>query len=1854
MKLKSSFIIAFLLLVITSSCKKNNTPTDNLFRFKDYINRTTAGRISITEPIQVNLVKEVEDWAFGEEILDNVFSISPKVKGKLIVKNKQTFSFIPNTTLNPDTEYTVSINLNEIYSRVPSEFKKYTFKFKTITPNFTVNTNSLQSYSKEWQYLEGKIRLADIATPEQVKKLIEASQNNTSLSIKWQETHKNSKLYEFKIDSIHRLIEDSKINVKWNGTAIQSKNKGENTITIPGVNNFTIINVNVIQSPEQYLSINFSDPLKKQQNFDGLVTIQNTKNPKFIVDGNVLKIYPDTRVVGDLQIDVFQGLRNTENFKLKHPFSEVISFEELKPSVRLISGGTILPNSQDLKYNFEAVNLKALDVRIIKIYENNILQFLQSGNLNNNRDYDIKRVGRRIAKKTIRLIENETENTGRWKAYSIDLSKLFNADKSAIYRVELSFKKEYTIYNCNTNISNRSEDDDYNEYDNDVVSGSTISDEDLREEAYWDDIVYSYRNNRYNWRERNNPCHEAYYNEDRIVANNIIASNLGVIAKRGNNSSYYFAVANILNTNPEANAAIELFNFQKQSIAKTTTNTDGLAVIDADSHANFAIVTKGNNTSYIKLNDGNSLSLSKFNVSGKTLHRGLKGFIYGERGVWRPGDSIHLTFMLNDNANKLPSNHPVKLEVTDANGKLAYKKIKQEGVNNFYRFSVPTASEDKTGNWNAKVSVGGATFYKSLKVETVKPNRLKIKVDFEDAILSNTKPLQSELKVNWLHGAPAKNIKAEIKAKFSSTSKGFKNYPKYIFNDPTRSFRTEDISIFEGKVNAEGIAKISKKLNIGKNAPGMLNVSFLTRAFENGGDFSIDAFSKSYAPYTSFIGLRAPKARAYDSYYTDEDHQFDLVVVDAEGKPIQRNNLEVKVYQIKWRWWWSSSYDDLASYQSDSYRTPFMTKTVNTNAKGEASFKINVPETESGRYLIRVSDPKSGHATGKTTYFYRNWWKRQGSGNNKEAAKMLVFSSDKETYNIGEIATITFPSGTEGRALVSIENGTEVLQNTWVKTQKGETTTAIPITKEMAPNVFINISLLQPHSVTENDLPIRLYGVIPIMVEDKTTKLEPQLKMPDVLRPEQNVTIAVSEKNKKTMTYTVALVDEGLLDLTRFKTPNGWNEFYAREALGVKTWDVFDDVIGAYTGSIDQVFEIGGDGAANAAKNKKANRFKPVVKYLGPFYLKAGETKSHQITIPKYIGSVRTMVIAGNNHNSAYGSVEKTTPVKKPLMVLATLPRKLSPGEKVTLPVTVFAMESKVKNVSLHLKLSDGIQVIGNKTQALNFAKPDEKMAYFELDVSKANGINTVEVIAIGNGEKSSYKIELDIFNPNPISNRITNVVLDADTVQTVNFSTFGVTGSNSAQVEFSTLPPMNFSGRLKYLIQYPHGCVEQTTSSVLPQLFLNDIFDLSADKKQDIDTNIKLGIKKLSHFQTTSGGLSYWSGQSTPNNWGTSYAGHFMIEAEKKGYVLPLSFMSNWLRYQKEAARNWRPSYRTYRSDVAQAYRLYTLALAGQPDLASMNRLKEFEELSNDGKWRLAAAYALAGQKEAATEIASRSNIDFSSTQYDYYTYGSTDRNRAMALETMVLIDNSKIRETAEYIAKRLSSDHWMSTQTTAYSLMAMAKMVQKNGGKALQLNYSLNDTSKQSINTKNAIAQRELNIKEGSNSIKINGSKNTVYVRVVASGKLPLGKELPEKRGLSLYVNYKDLQGNTIDVNKLQQGQDFVASITVSNLKKEQINDVALSKIFPSGWEIVNTRFTDFGNAVSNDADYTDIRDDRVNFYFNLGRNGSKNNSKTFNVLLNAAYLGTYYLPGTQAEAMYDNDYFVRAKGQWVTVEK
>ncbi|MBF6641236.1 hypothetical protein IVB69_07070 [Flavobacterium sp. J49] len=1890
--MKTSKILGLLvaILLLQSCSKKSASDFDSdPSLYKDYITGFSSGFVSVNSDFRVQLAFNKSDWKPNQELDEDLFDISPSVRGKVVALSPNTIAFIPKEKLEQNTLYQITLHLSDITNKVPKELKDFNFSVKTIKQDFIVNTQDLQSYSRDWYYLHGNLKTADNLSFEDAQKIIEATQNDKKLKIKFDKAVSTATDFKFIIDSIQRFDDDSEILINWDGDDVDIDQKGVTKFPIPGKNQFKVLKIEVGDANNQSVLINFSDPLKKDQDFKGLVAIENTSNLKFATMGNVLKVFynkePDSQVdrgtatetvavqevydttavaidtaaaaveeiveavqstqdgfSGSKLVEVFQGIENIYGYKMKNNYSEKLLFEQVKPGVKLLKSGNILPSSNNLKINFEVANLNAVDVKVFKIYKNNIMQFLQNNELNGTRN--LRQVGQAITKTKIELKQNNLIDYTKWNTYALDLSKIIKPEPGAIYRVEFSYKKAYSMYRCASSTTPDEDEDEgyYNREDEEEVDENDVNYSSSGYDYYYEED--------YEWRESQDPCSDYYFYNTK-VGTNILATDLGVIAKRGTDKSVVVAVSDIVSTKAVSGAKVDLYNFQQQKIASSTTDSDGVASFQLEKYAYFAIVSDGDQSTYVKLDDELSLSVSNFDVSGETLQKGLKGYIYGERGVWRPGDTVYLSFILNDNANKLPASHPIKLKMNDPNGKTVYEAVQKMNSLNHYKFIIPTETEDITGNWEAVISIGGARFYKSIKIETIKPNRLKIKNSFNEPILSASKENVNNIQVLWLHGAVAKDLKTEVQAKFSQQVTTFKGFSNYVFDDPTRSFYTEEINIFSGKVNAQGRASIPIKPTIQGQAPGMLKAAFITKVYESGGDVSTDVASTTYSPYQTYVGVKSPEPNKYGMIETGRNNRFDIVTVSENGRPRSVKNLQVSVYRLQSRWWWDASNDNLSNYNTSNATIGYKNFYVNTDASGRGSISFSVPDEDWGNYLIRVTDPNDGHATGVRVYIDMPWWSAKSRSTDGESATMLRFTTDKTNYAVGDKAKISFPSSEGGRAMISIENGTKVLKTIWAKTKKGETIVELPITGDMAPNVYINISLLQPHASTKNDSPIRMYGIVPIEVIDKNTVLEPVLSMPDVLRPEQTVNVKVSEKKGKRMTYTIAVVDEGLLDLTRFKTPNAWTSFYTREALGVRTWDIYDDVIGAYGGKVNQVFSIGGDTDAGGGKAKKANRFKPVVMYFGPFELNGG-SKTHQIKLPKYIGSVRTMVVAADAKTSAYGMAEKATQVKSPLMILASLPRKISPSEKVTIPVTLFATEKHIKNVTLQIKTNSSVKVVSNASQIIKFTEPDEKMAYFNLEVGATTGIGKIDIIATSGKEKSTYTVEIDVTNPNPVTNDFTDVVIPPNSSKTITWKTFGVSGSNKAKMEVSSVPTVDFGRRLDYLIQYPHGCVEQTTSSVFPQLYLTEIMDLDATYKQKIQKNVTAGIQRLGNFQLANGGFSYWPGNADADDWGTSYAGHFLIEAEKKGYVLPINFKTKWISYQQKQAKQWRYE-KQYGNDFAQAYRLYTLALAGSADLASMNRLRETVGISNESKLRLAASYALVKQNTAGMSLLSKSFIDeqVSDNNYYHYYYGSADRNRAMALETLILLgQKQKAFAIATKLAKNLSSPQWMSTQTTAYGLYAMAKFAKSNGPKGVSISYT-NAGKPEVITTDKTLAQRNLSVKMGNNSVTIkNNKKNTLFVRVLNSGILPVGSEKPMQSNVSANVVFKDRKGKAISVSKIAQGTEFYAEVTLTNRKNERVENIALSQILPSGFEIVNTRYTDFGDATSNVADYIDIRDDRANYYFSL----KAAETRQFKILLNASYLGKYYLPGLQCEAMYDNEFLARTKGQWVEVVK
>ncbi len=1826
--------------------------------FSAYISAYTSGVISSESTIRILLANETQTpIEIGKPIDKELFDFSPSIKGIAVWLDNRTIEFRPEKPLPNGKEYKVEFYLSDIME-VPREFKTFDFAFQVMKQSFEVYIDGMTTTDKKTlrtQRLDATLSTADVADFTQVEKIITVTQNGKSLPVVW--VHEGNKTtHRFSVEGIQRTEKAGQIEITWDGKPIDVDISNTITMEIPALGDFKVVSVSVEQANEQCVVMQFSDPLMENQTLNGLITLTGGSALKYIIQDNEVRVYPQVRQVGARTITAEVGVKNILGMPLKARYLMELMFEEIKPQIQLVGKGIILPNSNGLTFPFRAVSLRAVDVKILKIYEKNIPQFLQVNSLDGQRE--LRRVGKIVLKKTVQLTQKSAMDLGKWNTYSLDLDKLIKTEPGAIYKIIISFKKEYSTFTC-TETDNSSDNDNMQRLNDEYADDDDERDWDYYGNYYYDDYeYYDDYDYGYNYQDRDNPCKKSYY-RNREVNRNFLASDLGLIAKRGVDGSMNFVVTNLVTAQPISNATVEIYDYQLQVLKSLKTNGEGMCEGSFKKKPFLMIAKSGTQRGYLKLDDGSSLSVSAFDVSGEAVQKGVKGFIYGERGVWRPGDTLFLSFILEDKQNTLPKNHPVQFELLNPQGQIFRKMVKTVGLDGFYNFTTTTDKSSPTGNWTARVKVGGAWFTKNIKIETIMPNRLKIKLDFGVEKLSvSKKDVNGNLEVKWLHGAIARNLNAKIDVTLSQIKTVFKKYEDFHFDDAARSFSSEAQTIFDADINNEGKAIVKPNLNVNDAAPGMLRATFKARVFEQGGAFSVDQFSLPYSPYSSYVGIKLPEGNRYTGMIqTDTNHIVKVVTVDSDGKPVSKKNLKVQVYKINWRWWWDSYDGDLANYVGSEYRQPILSQNISTvDGKGQFVLRVNRPDW--GRFYVCVTDEESGHRTGQTVYIdWPAWAGASPKGN--DGATLLSFSSDKTQYNVGEDVKLTIPSSGVGRALISIESGTKVLKAFWTETQKGETNYAFKVTPDMTPNVYINVTFVQPHSQTVNDLPIRMYGVVPISVEDPNTHLNPVVKTPEKWSPETKSSLTVTEKDGKEMTYTIAIVDEGLLDLTRFKTPDPWAAFYAREALGVKTWDMFDLVMGAYGAELTRLLAIGGDGDVNNKAGNKANRFKPMVKFMGPFHLGKGKSATHEFMMPQYVGSVRTMVIAG--YKNAYGSTDATTPVRKPLMILGTLPRVVGPNEEVDLPVTVFAMEKQVKNVKVEIKANNMFTTLDGTSKSLTFNEVGDDVVNFKLKVNSALGVGKVKIIATSGSEKAEFDIELDVRNPNPKVVNVIETIIEAGKTWETPYTPAGMTGTNKGTIELSSIPPINLGERLKYLIEYPHGCIEQTTSSVFPQLFLTDILDLNSDYKMTIDKNIKAGIERLKLFQTASGGMSYWPGNYEADDWGTSYAGHFMIEAEMKGYALPPSFLENWKRYQRNRANSWTTPTKSngyyYNSDLIQAYRLYTLALAKSPELGAMNRLKEYPNLSVSAKWRLAAAYVKAGQPETAKKLIENLSYKIDAYAEMSYSYGSADRDKAMILETLTMLDNkTKAALLVKDISAALSANRWMSTQTTAYCLIAVSKFAKGSGSTSNSMGYKvkINNAAPIILNTQLPVKQIDMQLKgasAGTVSVTNTGS-GVMFARIILEGIPETGDQTEAQNDLVLDVNYTTMEGGLIDVTKLEQGTDFIAEVQIKNPgTRGEYLQMALSQIFPSGWEIHNTRMDEAESTVKSDyPTYQDIRDDRVYSYFNI----SPATTKTFRIVLNAAYLGKYYLPTVYCEAMYDNTINARKAGKWVEVVK
>jgi alpha-2-macroglobulin len=1795
--------IFFIILLGTLGCKRNlSKKIENLGWEQpyhvNYISEYSPHVIGSQESIMVRFGKTPDKIDLKK---DKNYSpkINPSIDGSFIWQDKNTLVFKPKDKFESNTTYELQLDLEELYNEPNSGEKDLSLRFGITKQTLKLKVNQIEYNGKDDNHLTGSITSTDHSDNKKIESILQVKQNGSLLPIKW--SHVNAKTHNFEINKIIRADNQSDLVFTYDGKEIDENFKNTLKVEVVKKDVFKYLGHSILDNESKIVELLFSDPINKQQDLSGLIQINGqSQDLNFEIEGNKVRLYLSESSQQDLNINISQQIKSSSNKLLLSSAEEKIEFTSDVPSVMALRNGIIMPETSNVLFPFQAKNLKFVRVIVTKIFKNNVLQFLESGNMDDT--YNLNSVGKEVVNKKINLEEiGGAISRSEWKKYTIDLNKLVNLDQGAIYNIKINFdKSDFYDFECTNDPNGTLE----------YLCNSS---------EYYDDF-------------------------DLFINTNFMASNIGIIGKCDKDNTVNLVLTDIKTGEPMPNIDIELFSQQKQSLAKVKTDQNGFIKTANSEKVSFVIANDGKQYGYLNLLSSNANPLSEFDIEGKEIETGLDAFIYGERGVYRPGDTMHISVMLFnhniDDQKLLTPNFPVVLKVTDSRGKLQYERTISTNHDHLYYFPVPTMESANTGNWKITAEIGNEKFIKGIKVETVKPNRLKINTSKLDADINLAENPIFNLNSVWLHGAKASNLSANVNVFLKPYEMSFKTHKSYVFVDPARIYEGESFEAYNDQLDDNGQGNYTLNINKELNPPSAMKGVFKTKVFEQSGNFSEDFSTAIIHKYKNYVGIKLPETSWGGHYYkSDQNVEIKAICLNTKGQALPNQNLTVGLYNGEWDWWYTESNYSMLKYNSGQHLGAIKSYNVKTNSKGEATITDRFGDNKN--YLVRICNTESGHCTGD--FFYTSKWGNPPS--NSGAAQLLSISTDKENYNIGEKIKLRIPSSSASKIILSTEVGSKVVEIARISGQEKESIIEIPVTEKMMPNAYFHATVLQPYDMNESKLPLRMYGVVNVNVSDANKKLNPVINAPSTAKPGEKLEIKVSEKNGKSMSYTLAIVDEGLLDLTKHTTPDPIYYFYSKQALGVASWDLYDRIMSKYADEYENVFSIGGDASIqNINTVKKADRFVPVVKFLGPFTLKNG-TQTHHTIINNYVGSVKVMVVAKSEKE--FGNAEKIIQIKQDIMVQNTLPRVLSPGDEIGFSTNVFNMSNGSKNIGIQIA-GNGFSHLDEKAKNISLNSKTDALSIFSIKANDIEGMANIESRIQSGNLKAEERNQIQVRNPNEARKEFVDIVVEPGKTKTQNLKFFGLTGSNQASFEVSSSPNINLHKRLEYLSEYPYGCLEQITSSAFPQLYLSDMMDLSQVRKGVISSNISSTIQRISNYQMSNGGFSYWPGQNNIDEWITNYVGHFLIEAKNKSYYVNPTMLEKWSNYQKNKAVTFNGTF-DY-NYILQAYRLYALAKYGKPEMASMNRLRNIATLDNETSHILAASYAIIGKDDVAKLILNKVKKDVGkSKDYDFFTYGSSLRNLSMIAEAYTEMKNpSKALGYIKAIEREVNGASWQNTHALGYGIMALNKFYAKSDGDVL-VEYSFNK-QKENIKSAKKILSREfaVNAKTGVMPITLkNNGKSNLYVRLNIKGKDPIGIIPASENHVKLNVKYTDNSGSIVDPSNLNIGTSFYAVLTIvnNNTYFSRIDNMALKFIVPAGWEIGNDRLANI-DTKNTGIEYQQILDDRVNSFFDLYK------TIQIKIPLIATYKGRYYFPSIRCESMYVGDVYAQTNSSYVTI--
>ena len=1324
----------------------------------------------------------------------------------------------------------------------------------------------------------------------------------------------------------------------------------------------------------------------------------------------------------------------------------------------------------------------------------------------------------------------------------------------------------------------------------------------------------------------------------------ISKSDIGLIAKEGRDKIFVFA--NSLKTTTAVNGvSMIVYGNNNQVLGMGTTNADGVAeiVYAKKEFAGFRpamiIAKTADDFNYLPFNT-TRVNTSRFEVGGKRSNStGLDAFIYAERDIYRPGEKVNFSVILRDKLWKSPGELPVKMKFLLPNGKELKSFRKTLNAEGSLADDIEISTAAITGNYSLELYTSNDILLatKNFNIEEFVPDRIKVTAKLDKLFLS---PGQStNLMVNAVNffGPPAagRNYETEIQIKQKAFNP--KKFERYNFSLANQNSFLDKV-VKEGSTDNNGNATETYTVPDTYINMGVLQASFYATVFdETGRPVSRNATTDIYTQKI-FFGVADD---GYWYYPLNQTVRFPVIALDKDGKIVSGVQASVKIIKHEYRTVLtrSGSYFRYESQQDDKIITE---QTIAIN--GENAAYTFVPRSP-GNYEIRVALPGAATYVSKNFYSYGSWGGNNTSFEVNNEGNIDI-ELDKSSYLGGETAKVLFKTPFSGRMLVTLEND-KMVSYQYVNVEKRTASIDLKLTTDHLPNVYVSATLIKPHEVSEIPLTVAI-GFQNIKVEEKLRKMNVDIIAEKSVRSRthQNITVKASPNSF----VTLAAVDNGVLQISDFKTPDPYNHFYATKALEVNGYNIYPLLFPELRTILSST---GGDG--EASMNKRVNpmpakRIKVVSYWSGIVKANGNGEATFGFDIPQFSGQIRLMAVAYKDN--AFGSAEAAITVADPLVLSTALPRFLSPKDTVTVPVTITNTTGKSATATALLKVTGPLQIVGEKQQSVSLSPNSESRADFRLVASPTISTGKITIEVNGLGEKFVEETEIGVRPAAPLqvftgSGSIMNVASQKIAIPTSDF----LPGSSDYQLVVSRIPALELGKQLRYLVQYPYGCTEQTISAAFPQLYYADLAEqmqLKGDAGSGANSNVLEAIRKIKLRQLYNGAITLWDGEGTEHWWSSIYAAHFLIEAQKAGFEVDRSLLDGIMAYINNRLKR-KETFLYYYNQKQQkkiapkevAYSLYVLALAGKSNVSVMNYYKANPAiLSLDSRYLLSVSYAIAGDKAKYQEILPASfsgEVSLPQTGGSFY---SDIRDEAISLNALIDVDpsNPQVPVMAKHIADKLNQRTWYNTQECSFSFLALGKLAKAANNATISGDIKVNGKSVGKANGKTI----RLNAKQlgGTNVEIVTSGSGRLYYYWQSEGISASGNYKEEDNYIKVRKKLYDRYGRNITGNTFNQNDMVIVQVTLENSFSNDVDNIVISDLLPAGFEIENPRTKEIpGIDWIKDASIPtalDVRDDRINLFVDL-----KNKRQTYYYAVRAVSPGVYRMGPVSAEAMYNGEY-------------